>query len=309
MAVVLALGLGAGVAVLNWDSGETRPPVPNGYEVFLEAGRALVGEPPAELDGSGAETRQFVRANQEVFRKIRDGLKLESMVVFPGGVDATTHAGTHLPELKTFKMLGRGLVAEGLIAASEGRRADALEHYLECVRFGQACSRGGALIDRLVGFALERMGINHLSEMQNTSDVSEIKNLVRALERLEAEAESAEETLENERRYVRRMFPWWQRLVGKLMPQAIKPALDNFRSKQEVHTQVFRSVILQLAVRGYRLDTGGPPRTLEDLVPGYLIGIPLDRVSGQSFPYDSVTGGVSLPEGNGGRGDAGKGIE
>jgi hypothetical protein len=306
MTVVLAFGVGVAMVVLNGGADQSPPPVPNGYERFLEAGNALVGQLPDEMKGSGAETREFVRSNQEAFRLIREGLMLESMVVFPTGVDATTHATQHLAEVKAFKMLGRGLVAEGLIAASEGRPADAVRHHLECVRFGQACSRGGSMMDRLVGFALERIGLNHLDAMQPELDASQTRSLVRALEEVEADAESAEDTLGNERRYVRRLFPWWQRLVAKLMPQAIKPVLDNFRSKQRVHTQVFRSVILKLAVHAHTLETGAPPRTLLDLVPGYLAGVPLDPVSGKSFPYDPATGVVTVPEGESGRSDPGK---
>ena len=58
-------------------------------------------------------------------------------------------------------------------------------------------------------------------------------------------------------------------------------ALQNFK-RIEQHR---RKLMIDLAARAYELETGHPPKSIAELVPGYLKAMPLDPVTGTSMVY------------------------
>jgi len=68
------------------------------------------------------------------------------------------------PELARLKVLARLLTDEGQLAEMENRYADAAQSYLDTIRLGNEMSRGGFIINRLVGIACEAIGDTPLSK-------------------------------------------------------------------------------------------------------------------------------------------------
>jgi hypothetical protein len=74
--------------------------------------------------------------------------------------------------------------------------------------------------------------------------------------------------------------------IGLLFVNIMLPAMDRVvvtKSKSECRRVVLQ---LQVGLRQFQLDKGSFPQTIEELVPGYLPGIPTDPFDGQPLRYD-----------------------
>ena len=130
-------------------------PNPNGYDDLLAAAEAIQGKPYEFLDLEKDDLRAAVSANAESLRLLRLGLSRPCM--------APTHSivanfNTLHRDLIKFKSLALLLKAEGKLAELEGRPASAASSYATAMHLGNEMSRGGLLINRLVGIACEGIG-------------------------------------------------------------------------------------------------------------------------------------------------------
>ncbi|MBI2927242.1 MAG: hypothetical protein HYY24_16230, partial [Verrucomicrobia bacterium] len=163
--VVLAV-LGFGFVLLGPGTRPTVPPLPNpnGYDDFLRARKVLSGytmdlaSPEVPLD----KLRAFVAANQRTLELIRLGLSRECRV--------PSYSPTNLlPGVWGFSKLyplSLTLMAEGRVAEIEGRRTDAVNSYLDGVRFGHECGRGGVIMEKLAATAIERGALARLLDVE-----------------------------------------------------------------------------------------------------------------------------------------------
>jgi hypothetical protein len=62
------------------------------------------------------------------------------------------------------------------------------------------------------------------------------------------------------------------------------------RSHDQVERK-FRFLEAELAIHAYYLENGGWPKTLEELVPGYLKAVPLDSTTGKAIDYPTSPSG------------------
>ncbi len=65
---------------------------------------------------------------------------------------------TYFTNLAVLKRLAHAITAEGRLAELENRPGEAAEAYLNVIRLGYAISRGGLIIDSLVGIAVRAIG-------------------------------------------------------------------------------------------------------------------------------------------------------
>ena len=68
-------------------------------------------------------------------------------------------------DLADLKRLAHLLTDEGRLREMENGSADAAHSYLDAIRFGNEMSRGGFIINRLVGVACEAIGGGPLGEV------------------------------------------------------------------------------------------------------------------------------------------------
>lgn len=270
----------------------TQLPEPNGYDVFLDAAQLLKGELPAELHSTNTQLRVHVENNREALEKLREGLLLESRVVINFQTNVAAYTQAHMPELTSLKSLARTLVAEGLVASSENRFSDAMTSFLDCIRFGQKCSYGGPIIDRMVGIAIEKIGINHARSIVPNLNAEESRDFVKRFEEVVNIGAPFSDTIANEKLYARRFFGWRGRIAALVMSRSMKAGQQNFITKAREHDRVGKQFVLETAVQVFALEKGTNPERLKDLVPDYLKKLPRTSQTQAAFDYDKVTGSV-----------------
>jgi hypothetical protein len=100
-------------------------------------------------------------------------------------------------------LLAHLLAAEGRLREMENRPADAARTYVEAIRFGNAMSRGGFLITRLVGVACEAIGYAPLEKLVSKLNPDDARVVLTALDKLDTGRVTWAEIQQSERRYLR----------------------------------------------------------------------------------------------------------
>ena len=284
-AVALAL-LGL-VALLGFFSSRPPPPTPlpnpNGYDDFLQAAASLTGDVGNSSTFDQDMLREFVAANAEPLRLLRLGLTRHCSVPTD---EVMTNFPATINNLARLKQLAWLLADEGRLAELESRPADAARSYLNALHFGNEVSRGGFLINRLVGIACEALGGSPLAALSRKLNCEQVLAVVPELEKLDRWAVTWDEVEQNEARFRRyqlrkgfnpitwvmtRWQGWKQRKLG-----------EQRHNRLAAH---LRLLTVELALHCYQTEHGRGPDRLDQLVPGHLKRVPLDPFSGQPFIY------------------------
>jgi hypothetical protein len=277
LAVVMLLAI-----TLTRPSPPAPLPNPNGYDDFLKAGTVVVG-PVGDFPTLEHNTlRDLVSTNAEALRLLRLGLTRQCAV--PAGIAVTNMAGM-MTDLAGMKRLVQLLAAEGRLHELDDQPMEAARTYLDAIRFGNEISRGGLLINRLVGVACEAIGRAPLAKLLPKLKPEEARKIIAELERIDQTRVTWAEVQRGEKRFARHMLPRVNLLAWVVQwPQL----LGSIKRASEKHNRIIaqeRLLTVELALRCYQFDTARAPTRLEDLVPNYLSTVPQDPFSGQAMIY------------------------
>ncbi len=277
--VVLLVLLGA-LLLLPRPSAPPPLPNPNGWDDLVKAGNMLIplSNPPEQMEITAL--RALVATNAAGLRLARAGFEKECRVPIEYSSNWSTQ---HIAELADLKRLVQGFQAEGILAEREQRYADAAQAYLDAIRLGHECYRGGVLIDLLVGVACEAIGDRALQGICSHLDARVCHDAVRQLEDMDAKAESIGAVLENERTWSHRAIGWRGEIVALLTYRSRKQTEQKLTAKVEAQQRANRLLMVDLAARTYELEKGQRPKNLSDLVPDYLKAIPQDPLTGTNL--------------------------
>ncbi len=287
------------------DPPETVLPDPNGYHDLLRAGRAVGGAAvPATARGVGSQPQAAPMSLQEALDLARAAMDRECVVPLEYSM-----SDLDVEKLWAFRALGRAFLAEGKLAEMNGRPADAVEDYLNVIRVGQKVSRGGMIIDWLVGQAVEGIGVEALTELRGTLTPDQCRELIDILQTLDANFEPLEDVWARDELWGRVALDWKAQLAQRFSMIAgtdsdLRPLLQATADRSQAK---LRLLICGLALRAYSVEKGHPPEKLADLVPEYLPEVPEDPYSGTRLVYRrNPTGYVLYSVGPDGRDDGGQ---
>jgi hypothetical protein len=259
-------------------------PNPNGYDDLLKAGQAVIGKIDDTPDLDHESLRALVTTNAEALRLLRVGLARDCAV--PTDAQIANFGAVITGDLVALKSLAKMLSAEGRLAEIDNRPADATRSYTDSIRLGNEMSRGGLLINRLVGIACEHMGLIPLVKLLPKLNCEQMRAVVAELEQIDEGTVPWREVLQNENRFVRAQ-------MGKY-PNPIKLLSDLWQGRRmrrgalETHDLAaahLRLLIVELALRSYKCDQGSGPGNLTQLVPKYLREVPKDPFNGKPLTY------------------------
>jgi hypothetical protein len=284
---LVALFLVATLTVLFLFVGRTPPPPPlpnpNGYDDFLNAAALLTGDVGNASTLDHDSLRALVSTNSEPLRLLRLGLTRGCSVPTDS---AMTNISGLLGDLANLKSLARLLEEEGRLAQMENRYGDAAHSYVDGIRFGNEMSRGAFIINRLVGVACEAIGCGPLATLVPKLKADEARSVITGLEKIDAGRVSWAEVRRNENRFFR-----YQLSKGFNPIMWVMTRWQGRRSIQQAerkHNKVVaheRLLAVELALRCYDSEQGRVPTSLEQLVPQYLLRVPLDPFSGRPVVY------------------------
>ena len=162
-------------------------PEPNGYLLLIRAGEQIGGEIPRGgwyEQATAEELAARIVPNREALRLAAVALAEDSRVPLrftkedmawgPGG------------PLEVFRLLARLLDAAARGAALEGRPDEAAAHCLDLVRLGHAVGRGGLLVHRFTGEAIQGIGMAGLGRIAEALGAGTCRAAAGALEGLDA---------------------------------------------------------------------------------------------------------------------------
>jgi hypothetical protein len=275
------------LAVLFLSVSLTPPPQPlpnpNGYDDFLKAA-ALLPRNAVDADTLDRDGLQaLVSTNAEPLRLLRLGLTRQCALPADS---AMTNVSGMLGDLARLKQLAQMLTAEGRLREMDNRLADAAQSYLDAIRLGNEMSRGGFIIQRLVGIACEGIGGSRLTKLVPQLTPQEARPVIAELEKIDSTEVTWEETLRNENRFTRHRLRNGFYALGWVV--TLWQRRETIQKVERIDKRAIareRLLMAELAVRCYQSEQGRPPLSLALLVPTYLQQVPLDPFNGRPLIY------------------------
>jgi len=258
-------------------------PSPNGYDDFVAAGNLLDSQTSDAHAMEIGPLRALIGTNSESLRLLQLGLSRTCSV---HTAEMLTNSAAMSPDLLATKRVAHLLAGTGRLAELEGRTNDAVAAYLTGMRFGNEISRGGFVMQRLVGVACEALARNRLTLVAAKLSPTDMRGIIRALEKLEIESVPWGEIDDNERRF---MWSAVQQFNNPIMLVnswwTLRPLLKQARVKHLNEITRRRLLIIELALRCHGAAHGSPPKELGDLVPEFLARVPLDTFTERALIY------------------------
>jgi hypothetical protein len=258
-------------------------PNPNGYDDLVKAGSLATGNFD-DYKTLGAEgLRALLTTNAESFRIARIGLSRSCAVPTEGAI--SNNFANLNADLKSLRSMAKLFAAEGRLRELENRPGDAMRSYLDDIRLGVQLSRGGFLINRLVGIACEAIGSVPMGKLIPQFTAEQLHLLITDLEQIGTNYVSWNEIEDTERRCVYEDFTKSPNPAKLVTMQMTRSATANARQKHEVALAHLRLLTTEAALRCYQLERGQAAQKLEDLVPKYLASSPRDPFSETAMVY------------------------
>jgi hypothetical protein len=275
--VTLALVL----ALRSPEPGAVAYPNPNGYDQLVKAASMVTGDPSRSDDMTDQDLQALVKKNAESLALMRSGFSNDCRV----RLDYTGTNAAYLQNLTSLKGLARTAAAEGKVAELENRPADAAKCYSDVIRLGCELNRGGRVIECLVAVALESVGTSRLGKLVPVLEPGKCRELALALEASDSLRDSPEMVVQQEREWVHRTYGLRGQIISILSWRALKQTQQKSLARLQAQQLQTRKLMIDLAARAYESDKGQRPRSVNDLVPGYLKSAPLDPFTGTNLVY------------------------
>jgi hypothetical protein len=257
-------------------------PNPNGYDDLMAAAKMLAPDVGTYSTSNLDEIQSVVSIDAPALELARAGLQKKCRVPLdynPAGTAFTVR-------LMAMKYLARGFAAEGDLAEIQGHPEQAVKSYWDMIRLANEASRGGALIDELVGIAIEREGTDELRKLRPQLDAETCRETAAALESLDAQRQTWNDVMWQEHYWSHRTFPGIGNQIMRIVQyDSLKKVYSASERKFEEQQTQTRVLAVDFATRSYELDKGHPPATLSDLVTNYLQTIPIDPATGTNMDY------------------------
>jgi hypothetical protein len=258
-------------------------PNPNGYNDLVKAGQEVTRRLDSIGDLDYDTLKALVTTNSAALRLLRAGLSNRCVVPIDAEISNFSALSGDLIGLKALAKL---LAAEGRLAELENRPAAAARSYIDAVHLGTEMSRGGLIMNRLVGIACEAIGGTALVKLLPRLSCDDIRTIVGALETIDGTTVAWSEVVKGENRWLRAQMgayrnpvrfvsDWWQARATRRASQM----------RHDLATAHIRLLELEMALKSFRCDHGSAPSTLAELVPKYLRQLPLDPFSAQLMAY------------------------
>lgn len=267
-------------------------PVPNGLDDIVAAAKELkkssilsMAAEPSSTDELAAEVAKYAGA----YQRLRQGLSRDvgpELWTHEEDLDDAHYASVN--NLMLMRWAARALMREAELAQQQNRHDDAVRIALENVRFGQVIGRDALELDYVVGRAVEEIGDQSLYQSLPYLNAEQCREAIAALVEVERRREPIDEVLRRDRIWEEHVCGWFHRfcqLLSDFLPRKDFGNKSEFRAREDAVT---RLLILESAVRVYRLERDELPDRLEQLTPEFLDELPIDPFDSEDRPLRYV---------------------
>lgn len=282
---LIAVLLGFGAVILFTPHSTSFPPLPNpnGYDKLIGAAARISPLPGSLRDLAPGRLAEYVEANKPALDDLRRLLDLPSAVPVEMGEDWYIR---HSPNMITQKQAAQALAAEATLRQRQGDYAGALEDCLDLLRFSQATSRGGIRPHILSGMACEGIAFQVLGLFGANLELAELRKALTQLQKHDAQRDPWPDVARRTSEWARKSYPISLRLMfwfQSIMPHSGPTADEKLEARYLKQMTDDRRFVLRLAARAFALERGRDPKTVEELVPGFLDKLPVDPVTGRAL--------------------------
>jgi hypothetical protein len=253
-------------------------PHPNAYDDLVKAGGMVATNTGLYSKMKAEQLRPLVQQNSDALSLARDALDgpcRVPVVYSQPGQQTNVHYYIRL------RVLAQAFAAEAKLANLDHRPQAAAGCDLDCIRLGTDASRGGILIDAMIGNAIESIGTIDLPKLINQLDAPACREAAATLERLGAEKASWSEVLKQEDVWIRRTFGWKASMVEIVFHHQMNRNLLRVQKSYRAEQFRTRQLMVEFASRAYELEKGHRPASNADLVPEYLKAVPKNSAAGK----------------------------
>jgi hypothetical protein len=227
---------------------------------------------------------------------------LLALVEQPGYVPFGPAAVSGLPldwgmppaDVMAFRAVARMWRTEAEAAAKAGRFDEAARYGMATVRMGNTLSRGGFVLNVLIGVGLEDIGRESLRKIRGDVTPTRARAVLTELDRIEQARDPVEAAIAREAVWYDDFLGWLSRFQYA-MARVTRGTSEQWWGSDPRPTTRRRDAWLRLlqtdlAVRLFRQECGRLPQQLDELVPKYLAAVPIDPFSDQPLVYRCVEG-------------------
>jgi hypothetical protein len=284
----LVLILAAFPLAILWELANPLPiprsqlPSPNGYDDFVAAGKAINGGSPilntSVKPRSTAELAAEVQKFSATYDQIRVGLTKECKVPLWPNEKIWPLQSMTFADIQHMRAVARALSREADLAQQQERFRDSAMISIDSMRVGQATTRGGLIIQYLVGIAMEGIGQGALYPAIPHLDADTCREAVAALEQIDREREPLDALFHRERIYSENAWGWFghlQTLLNDVGDTWQDGRTGTINATSRV-IAVSRLLTMELAIRRCFLEKKSYPERLDELVPEFASTVALD---------------------------------
>jgi hypothetical protein len=257
-------------------------PNPNGYDDLMKAATMLAPDVASYNATNLDELQSVVATDAAALELARAGLQKKCRVA----LDYTPNLTYRLVQLPAVKNLARDFMAEGDLAEIQGHPEQAVKSYLDVIHLANEASRGGVLIDQLVGIAVEREGTDGLQRLLPQLDAKTCRETAATLENLDAQRQTWNDVMWQEHYYIHKTYPGIGHQIMRIVQyNSLRKNYTSSEQRFDAQQTTTRKLAIDFATRAYELDKGHPPAKVTDLVTNYLQTIPIDPATGTNMTY------------------------
>lgn len=260
----------------------------NGYEQLVAAGGIAENwDFNATTDGYDSATPQQLRAAVAKMAPAYDLLAAGLAKPARVPIDYESVDSLDVLEITKLRNLARICGGRGKLAAMEGRTNDAVESYLDAIRFGAVVRRDALIIHAFVGFGCASTGIRGIYAIREELNIEQCGRAIAELKRLQLQPGDAEGFVHRDHIWTQHAMGWHGRLT-QLLSDLCEPEWgfteagyhDTFRQ----HNAEIALLRAELALIAFYRDQGEYPVALGELVPTYLREVHRDPFSENGHP-------------------------
>lgn len=247
-------------------------PSPNGYENLAQAAKSFSTAAAPTNPEPVQALRTFVTQNRVVLDRAHSAFQQPCQVPLRYNWSDVDISGFSADA----RRVALAFSAEAMLARHEGRTSDGIRIAIDQFRLGEAVSRGRLMVHWMIGQAIDEMGISGLARLRETMTSQQCRELIRTLQRIESESESAQDVIARDQHWGDLVPGGPHRVVFLISRVAGNPAWLTVTQAFKSHLARMRLLRAELALCAYSREHGRLPEALAQLVPDYLPAVPED---------------------------------